>query len=111
MSDKRMRRRLVRVRLVQDGETVADSHPDWAVTTPGDWQCDGYTGVVDVLRSTARMYHGSSIITGLDDDTMQRRIKSLRVKMARRVDKAAAVAWTVPYSAGDDEHLAVVTVL
>lgn len=95
-TDQRTTKRIVRIRLFPDGaeEPAADSEPNLPADAGGTWVIDGLPAVALALAQIAFGYHRGAVMTGLDKETLERRINGLRPTLSRRGGDAV---WRVPY--------------
>lgn len=100
-TDKRNTIWLTRLQLSKDGELLADSHPDLTPDAFGDWPIAGLHAVANAGRLVALQFHGVEP-TGFDNETIGRRIKSIRVTLHRHKGDAK---WKIPYAVGGEEYV------
>ena len=108
--DGRMTCWRIRVRLYDNAtpqEPQADSDAERPADSEGATVVTGLPGVAYELATLAMGYHGGEC-GGLDQETLQHRLKSLRPTLSRRGGNAV---WRVPYKTpSGDEWLARVDV-
>lgn len=93
--DGRAKEWRVRIRLYAKtnmDEPEADTDPDLAPDAPGTLLLAGLPQVANELARTAEAFHGT--VSGLGEQTLLHRLKSLRPTLSRRGGDAV---WRVPY--------------
>lgn len=97
-NDGRMSKWRCRFRIYRDNaqdEPYADSDAELPPDRPGTSILTGLPGVADEVAALASVCHPGTVIVGLSQEELDRKLKGLRPTLSRRGGNAT---WRVPYS-------------